>query len=139
MAIVLVAPFVGPLADRYPAAVLSTIGLVVTAIGFLLLRLMPAHASDLDIAWRIAVAGVGFGLFQPPNNKAMITTAPKSRIGSASGMISVTRLLGQTIGRMLVALTLGLVTHGATATCLAFASGTAFPGGSDQWRAIAPK
>ena len=126
VAIVLVAPFVGPLADRYPAAVLSTIGLVVTAIGFLLLRLMPAHASDLDIAWRIAVAGAGFGLFQPPNNKAMITTAPKSRIGSASGMISVTRLLGQTIGGMLVALTLGLVTHGATATCLALASGTAF-------------
>ncbi len=126
VAIVLVAPFVGRLADRYPAAVLSTVGLAITGIGFLLLRLMPPNPSDLDIAWRIGIAGAGFGLFQPPNNKAMITTAPKSRTGSASGMISVARLLGQTIGGMLVALTLGLVVHGATAACLALASLTAF-------------
>ena len=79
----------------------------------------------MDIAWRIAIAGAGFGLFQPPNNKAMIVTAPKSRVGSASGMISVARLLGQTVGGMLVALTLGLVAHGATYTCLTLASVTA--------------
>jgi MFS transporter, DHA2 family, multidrug resistance protein len=126
VAIVAVAPIVGPLSDRYPAAVLSTIGLIVTGLGFLLLRLMPASPSDLDIAWRIALAGAGFGLFQPPNNKAMITTAPKSRTGSASGMISVARLLGQTIGGMLVALTLGLVAKEPTATCLTLAAGTAF-------------
>jgi DHA2 family multidrug resistance protein-like MFS transporter len=126
VAIVLVAPVVGPLADRYPAAVLSTVGLAITGMGFLLLRLMPASPSDLDIAWRIGLAGAGFGLFQPPNNKAMITTAPKSRIGSASGMISVARLLGQTLGGMFVALTLGLVAQGATAACLTLAACTAF-------------
>ncbi len=126
VAIVVVAPFVGRLADRYPASVLSTIGLAITGLGFLLLRITPAHPSDFDIAWRIAVAGAGFGLFQPPNNKAMISTAPKSRTGSASGMISVARLLGQTVGGMLVALTLGLVVHGATDTCLTLAFCTAF-------------
>jgi MFS transporter, DHA2 family, multidrug resistance protein len=125
VAIVAVAPFVGRMADRYPAALLSTVGLVVTGIGFLLLRIMPPHPSDFDIAWRIAIAGFGFGVFQPPNNKAMITTAPKLRTGSASGMISVARLLGQTVGGMLVALTLGLVLHGATATCLTLAFATA--------------
>jgi DHA2 family multidrug resistance protein-like MFS transporter len=126
VAIVLVAPLVGRLTDRYPAALLSTIGLVINSAGFLLLRLMPPHPTDLDIIWRIAVAGVGFGLYQPPNNKAMITTAPNNRTGSASGMISVARLLGQTIGGMLVALTLGLVAHGGTFRCLVFASATAF-------------
>jgi len=126
VAIVLVAPFVGRLTDRYPAATLSTIGLCITGLGFLLLRLMPHAPSDLDIAWRIGVAGAGFGLFQPPNNKAMITTAPKHRTGSASGMISVARLLGQTVGGMLVALTLGLVVQGATITCLTLAYCTAF-------------
>lgn len=126
VAIVLVAPFVGRLTDRYPASVLSTVGLCITGLGFFLLRVMPASPSDLDIAWRIAVAGAGFGLFQPPNNKALITTAPATRTGSASGMISVARLLGQTVGGMLVALTLGLVTHGATSTCLTLASVTAF-------------
>jgi DHA2 family multidrug resistance protein-like MFS transporter len=126
VAIVLVAPFVGRLTDRYPAAVLSTVGLCLTASGFLALRLLPVAPTDFDIGWRIALAGAGFGLFQPPNNKAMITTAPKRRTGSASGMISVARLLGQTVGGMLVALTLGLVAHGGTQTCLALGSATAF-------------
>jgi DHA2 family multidrug resistance protein-like MFS transporter len=126
VAIVLVAPFVGRLADRYPAALLSTAGLTLTATGFLLLRLMPPQPSDFDIAWRIGLAGAGFGIFQPPNNKAMITTAPARRTASASGMISVARLLGQTVGGMLVALTFGLVAHGATTVCLALAAATGY-------------
>jgi DHA2 family multidrug resistance protein-like MFS transporter len=126
VAIVLVAPVVGRLADRYPASLLSTVGLAITGTGFLLLRLLPHTPTDLDIAWRIGVAGAGFGIFQPPNNKAMITTAPARRTGSASGMISVARLLGQTVGGMLVALTLGLVAHGATQTCLAFGAATGY-------------
>jgi len=126
VAIVVVAPFVGRLADRYPAALLSTIGLVMTGTGFLLLRLMPPNPSDFDIAWRIFLAGAGFGLFQPPNNKAMITTAPPHRTGGASGMISVARLLGQTVGGMLVALTLGLVSHAPTTMCMALAAASAY-------------
>jgi DHA2 family multidrug resistance protein-like MFS transporter len=126
LSIVMVAPWVGRLTDRYPAAVLSTVGLCLTGLGFLLLRIMPAQPTDLDIAWRIAVAGCGFGLFQPPNNKAMITTAPPHRTGSASGMISVARLFGQTMGGMFVALTLGLIAHGGTETCLTLAFTTAF-------------
>jgi DHA2 family multidrug resistance protein-like MFS transporter len=124
----LVAPFVGRLTDRYPASVLSTLGLAITATSFLLLRLLPPNPADLAIAWRIGLAGAGFGLFQPPNNKAMLTTAPASRTGSASGMISVARLSGQTVGAMLVALTLGLLPQGGTEACLALDSATAFLG-----------
>ena len=126
LSIVLVAPVVGRLSDRYPASLLSTVGLCVTGLGFLMLRLTPSHPSDFDIIWPIALAGMGFGLFQPPNNKAMIATAPKLRTGSASGMISVARLFGQTVGGMLVALILGLVAHGAVYACLSLGSLTAF-------------
>jgi DHA2 family multidrug resistance protein-like MFS transporter len=126
VAIVAVAPFVGRLTDRYPASLLSTIGLTLTGTGFLLLRLLPPDPSNFDIIWRIALAGTGFGIYQPPNNKAMIITAPARRTGSASGMISVARLLGQTVGGMLVALTLGLVTHGGTQTCLALGAATGY-------------
>jgi len=125
VAIMVVAPFVGRLADRYPAEVLSSIGLCISAAGFLLLRIMPATPSDFDIAWRIFVAGAGFGLFQPPNNKAMLITAPLARTGGASGMISVARLFGQTVGGMLVALTLGLAHPAPTRTCLTLATATA--------------
>jgi DHA2 family multidrug resistance protein-like MFS transporter len=126
VAIVLVAPVVGRLADRYPASLLSTIGLCGTATGFLLLRFLPADPSNFDICWRIALAGAGFGLFQPPNNKAMMTTAPARRTGSASGMMSVARLLGQTVGGMLVALTLGILAPGGVKTCLALGAATGF-------------
>jgi len=128
LAIVVVAPFVGRLSDRYPASVLSSIGLCTVACGFLALWLMPAHPTDLDIAWRIAMAGAGFGLFQPPNNRAMLLAAPVARAGSASGMISVARLLGQTTGAMLVAMTFALLGAGANRACLALASLTALGG-----------
>ncbi len=54
--------------------------------------------------------------------------APHARLAGASGMISVTRLLGQTMGGMLVAITLGLAHPAPTRTCLAFASFAAFLG-----------
>ncbi len=122
LAIVAVGPFVGRLSDRYPAAVLSSAGLGLTACGFGALWLMPATPGDADIAWRIALAGAGFGLFQPPNNRAMLLAAPASRAGSASGMISVARLLGQTTGAMLVAMTFALLGHAANQACLGLAA-----------------
>lgn len=126
VAIVLTAPFVGRLADRYPAALLSTLGMLICGTGFLALRLLPAAPADPNIMWRIALAGVGFSMLQPPNNKAMLTTAPKHRLSGASGMISVSRLFGQTMGGMLVALTLGLAQPAPTKTCLALAAFTAY-------------
>lgn len=126
VAIVLSSPIVGRLTDRYPAALLSTVGMVICGTGFLLLRLLPDAPTDPNIMWRIAVAGLGFSMLQPPNNKAMLTTAPKHRIGGASGMISVARLSGQTIGGMLVALVLGLAHPSPTKTCLTLAAFTAF-------------
>lgn len=126
VAIVLTSPLVGRLADRYPASLLSTVGMVICGTGFLLLRLLPLAPSDIDIAWRIAVAGLGFSMLQPPNNKSMLLAAPKNRISGASGMISVSRLSGQTIGGMLVALTLGLAHPAPTQTCLTFAALVAY-------------
>ncbi len=122
LAIVAVGPLVGRLSDRHPAAVLSSLGLSLTACGFLALWLLPTEPSDADIAWRIALAGAGFGLFQPPNNRAMLLGAPPGRSGSASGMISVTRLFGQTIGAMLVATTFALLGHAANHACLGLAA-----------------
>lgn len=46
----------------------------------------------------MAVCGAGFGLFQSPNNRAMLASAPRARSGAAGGMLSTARLLGQTVG-----------------------------------------
>jgi len=104
IAIALVSPVAGRLADSYPAGILGAIGLIVFASGLFALAWLPPHPSLLDIAWRMVLAGVGFGLFQSPNNRAMIGSTPRERSGGASGMLGTARLLGQTIGAALVAL-----------------------------------
>jgi DHA2 family multidrug resistance protein-like MFS transporter len=116
------APIAGRLADRYPAGALGGTGLAVFAAGLLALALIPAHASAGDIAWRMALAGIGFGLFQSPNNRAMLSSAPRERSGGASGMLGTARLLGQTIGAALVALIFARsAEHGETVSLYAAA------------------
>jgi DHA2 family multidrug resistance protein-like MFS transporter len=58
--------------------------------------------DTLDIAWRMALCGIGFGLFQSPNNRTILSSAPRQRSGAAGGMLAAARLLGQTIGAVAV-------------------------------------
>jgi MFS transporter, DHA2 family, multidrug resistance protein len=104
IAVACAAPLAGRLVERHPAGLLGGIGLVLFAVGLGTLALMPATASPFDVAWRMALAGAGFGLFQTPNNRTMIAAAPRERSGGASGMLGTARLLGQTLGAALVAL-----------------------------------
>jgi DHA2 family multidrug resistance protein-like MFS transporter len=106
--VVVVAPVAGRLSDRYPAGVLGTAGLVVMTAGLGSLLLMPAHASYVDVAWRMALCGLGFGFFQSPNNRLLVGSAPRERSGAGSGMLATARLTGQTIGSALVAVSFGV-------------------------------
>jgi DHA2 family multidrug resistance protein-like MFS transporter len=106
--VVFVAPVAGRLSDRSSPGKLGAMGLAVMTVGLLLLLTMPAEAAWADVAWRMAVCGFGFGFFQSPNNRLLIGSAPPERSGGASGMLSTARLLGQTNGSALVALTFGL-------------------------------
>jgi MFS transporter, DHA2 family, multidrug resistance protein len=108
--VVFVAPLAGRLSDRYPAGLLGGLGLAVMAIGMVLILLLPSHASMADIAWRMAICGFGFGFFQSPNNRLLVSSAPRERTGAGSGMLATARLLGQTTGSALVALAFGLTT-----------------------------
>lgn len=119
------APIAGRLADRYSAGILGGIGMVVFAIGLILLALLPAQPDAIDIVWRMTVCGFGFGLFQSPNNRAIISAAPPERSGGASGMLGTARLMGQTIGAALVALIFGLLPNRGTTMALAVGAGFA--------------
>ncbi|MFL6721029.1 MAG: MFS transporter [Sphingomonas sp.] len=101
------APFAGRLADKVPAGLLGGIGLAVFAAGLFLLSRLGPSPDNLDIAWRMAVCGLGFGLFQSPNNRIIVSAAPKPRSGAAGGMLATARLLGQTAG----AVTVGVAFH----------------------------
>ncbi|NYS25491.1 MFS transporter [Rhodobacteraceae bacterium 2376] len=107
VATAIIAPFAGRLADRYSAEYLSVIGMVLLGLGFLGLLLLPEAPENFDLIWRLTICGAGFGLFQAPNNKVVMTTAPRARSGGASGMQSTARVLGQSFGAALAALLIG--------------------------------
>jgi DHA2 family multidrug resistance protein-like MFS transporter len=112
-ALVVMAPIAGRLADRHSAGMLGGLGLAVMTLGLLLVLSMPHQPSQPNVAWRLAVCGVGFGFFQSPNNRLMIASAPRDRAGAGSGMLSTSRLVGQTTGSALVSLVFG-ITHGGS-------------------------
>ncbi|KVN11116.1 MULTISPECIES: MFS transporter [unclassified Burkholderia] len=124
LVIVVAAPLAGMLSDRYSAGALGGIGLVLFASGLLTLATIGAHPAPVDIVWRMALCGAGFGLFQSPNNRAILSSAPRERAGGASGMLGTARLTGQTLGAALVALIFGVAPqHGPT---IALYTATAF-------------
>jgi DHA2 family multidrug resistance protein-like MFS transporter len=125
LVVAVIAPFTGRLADRYPVGILSGIGLTVLAVGLGLIGLLPAHPGSFDIAWRMVICGLGFGFFNTPNNRAIITSAPRQRTGGASGMQAAGRLFGQTTGAALVALVFGLAPVNGTTMTLVCASAIA--------------
>ena len=103
LSIVVMGPLVGRLIGRYPGGLLGGIGLAMLSLGLMALALLPAHPSNADIVWRMVLCGIGFGLFQSPNNHIIITSAPAHRSGGASGMLGTARLTGQTLGAVLMA------------------------------------
>jgi DHA2 family multidrug resistance protein-like MFS transporter len=115
VALAVLAPIAGWLSDKVSAALLCAVGLLVLALGLAALVVMSPGASDLDIGWRMAVCGLGFGLFQAPNNRMMLTAAPRERAGAAGGMLGTARLTGQTLGTVLTAILFDLFrSHGET-------------------------
>jgi len=94
----------GKLSDRYAAGLLGLVGLSAFALGLAALALVPVMTTAPDVAWRMALAGAGFGLYQSPNNRTIQASAPRTRSGGASGMQAMARLVGQTVGAGLAAL-----------------------------------
>ncbi|WAT02809.1 MFS transporter [Rouxiella chamberiensis] len=119
LATMVMAPISGRLVERYHAGMLGGIGLVVFSLGLYSLALLPDHPSSLNIIWRMIICGAGFGLFQSPNNHTIVSSAPRSRSGGASGMLGTARLLGQTTGAAMVALMFNLFgVHGTHASLI---------------------
>jgi DHA2 family multidrug resistance protein-like MFS transporter len=125
LVVAVIAPFTGRLADKYPAGVLGGGGLGVMALGLLAMGLLPDHPTTVDIVWRMTVCGIGFGFFNTPNNRAILTSAPPIRTGGASGMQATARLLGQTMGAALVALVFTAFPLNGTTVTLFIAAGVA--------------
>jgi len=88
----------GFVSDRVSPGLLCAIGMVLLAAGLVSVSMIPLDASHPDIIWRMTLCGAGFGFFQAPNNRAMVSAAPRERSGAAGGMLATSRVVGQTIG-----------------------------------------
>ena len=122
LALGVVAPIAGRLADKVRAGLIGGIGLGIFAFGLFMLSRLGSHPDTFDIAWRMAVCGAGFGLFQSPNNRTIVSSAPVNRSGAAGGMLATARLLGQTSGAVAVAVAFHLTGVTAAPGLLAAAS-----------------
>ena len=93
----------GTLADRIAPGFLGTIGLAVTGLGFGLFWLAGPGVGPYFVAGTLTLVGVGIGLFQVPNNRLIVSSAPLHRRGMVGGLVATNRITGQSIGAALAA------------------------------------
>ena len=125
LVVALLAPVAGTLSDRYPPAILGGVGLGVLSLGMVGVGAAGPEASFVSMALSMALCGAGFGLFQSPNLRAIMSSAPPHRTSGASGMVALARLTGQASGAALVALCFNLFGHLGAGRALVLGSVTA--------------
>lgn len=98
------APLAGTLSDRMGSRLLCTSGMALMAVALILLSRLSAQATTMDMAWRLALAGIGIAVFISPNSAAAMSAVPPRHRGVASGSVATARNLGMVIGVALAGL-----------------------------------
>ena len=93
-----VAPLSGALSDRIGSRLLSTAGLGIACLALLSLSTLHAGSTYPEVAIRLVAMGLGIGLFNSPNNSALLSALPPGKMGVASGMLATMRNLGMVMG-----------------------------------------
>lgn len=94
----IVSPLSGYLSDRFGSRFLGTIGMALAALSLLSLSTLTLHSAYGPIALRLVLLGLGMGLFQSPNNSAVMSAVPGGRRGVASAVLGTMRNLGMMLG-----------------------------------------
>lgn len=91
-------PLSGWLSDRVGTRPLTIAGLAILVVGYGLVSTLTVKTSTVAYIGKVLWIGLGMGVFQSPNNSAIMGAVPRNRLGVASGLLSLTRTLGQTTG-----------------------------------------
>ena len=119
IAMAIVSPLAGALSDRIGSHWLAPLALAITAVALVLMAQLDATSPTSAMAWRLAVAGVGLGLFQAPNTSALMSAAPESEQGMASGVFATARVTGQALSVAVAGAVFAGVGGAAAASALA--------------------
>jgi MFS family permease len=79
-------PVSGYLSDRFGARPFATGGMVIAALSFLLLELLPVNFTYWQFAGVLLLNGIGMGLFAAPNRAGIMNSLPPERRGVGAGM-----------------------------------------------------
>jgi MFS family permease len=105
----LLSPVAGRMSDRVEPRVLASAGMVVTALGLLMLSHLQIGSSLMYIVAALVLTGTGFSLFSSPNINAIMSSVESRHSGSASSAVATMRLLGQLSSMVLVTLSIALI------------------------------
>ena len=89
--IVIMGPLSGVLSDTYGPRWISTGGMIIVTISFLLFAVLPINFNVLEFAFAEFLMGIGSGMFSTPNTASIMNSVPSEDRGVASGMISTLR------------------------------------------------
>jgi EmrB/QacA subfamily drug resistance transporter len=96
--IVLVAPIAGRMADRIGSRPLMTVGLVVVASAIFIQSHITVHSTYLLLLPGFVLMGLGMGLVMSPMSTAAMNAVDRTKAGAASGVLSMSRMVGSTFG-----------------------------------------
>jgi MFS family permease len=94
----IVAPISGALSDRFDSRYISSVGMGLISFGIFLLSRLSIDSSNVYIIVILAITGLGSGLFQTPNNSAIMGSVTGNRRGIASSMLATMRNMGMVMG-----------------------------------------
>jgi EmrB/QacA subfamily drug resistance transporter len=93
-----IAPIAGSISDRVGTRPITVVGLLILLLGYVGLSSLSLETTAWQYILLFFPIGLGMGIFQSPNNSAIMGSAPQERLGVVSGMLAITRTMGQTMG-----------------------------------------
>ena len=102
MVLVVMAPIAGTLSDRFGPRPVTVVAMLSLLLGYLLVGTLDEQVTPLGYVLRFLPVGLGMGLFQTPNNSAIMGAARRGSSGVTGGLLTLTRFLGQVIGTVVL-------------------------------------
>lgn len=96
--LIFVSPASGALSDRIGQRPVTVAGLALLAMAFFLVSRLGMDTPLWLFIIGLIPIGIGTGVFQSPNNSAVLGSVPPQRLGVTSGMLTITRITGQITG-----------------------------------------